>query len=538
MSEKEFNLLDEPWIRVRLPDCSVQEVNFREALMNAQNYVDLAGETPPQDVAVLRLLLAVLHTVFSRVDETGAPSPIRTTDQALQRWNALWSAGALPEKPINDYLNTQHERFWLFHPQYPFWQVPEAAIGTAYEASKLNGEISESSNKRRIFTLYAGAGKDRLSYSQAARWLLYVNGYDDTSAKPKGKGLPSVGAGWLGKIGLITAQGENLFETLLLNLTFLKDGETLWGPEVPCWELNPPRSGERTEIPQPDNQAQLLTLQSRRLLLHRENGAVTGYSLLGGDFFQKENAFSEQMTIWRGTSAGKDAPVVYQPRRHDPSRQFWREFPVMFADEGGGHRPGIVSWLTRLQSTRVLDRKRMIRFAIAGVEYGDKDFFITDSFSDALTFHLGLLETMSKRWRSDITHEIGRCDQLANCLGDLAKGLAWAQGDLESSGAATVKEQFYFRLDQPFRLWLACIDPSWDEEERQKSITDWHKTILRLAREQGEDMVKQAGPVAFAGRSVSQTIGKGKNEKTVTVHYSAPEAFNRFLYAIHKAAEE
>lgn len=120
---------------------------------------------------------------------------------------------------------------------------------------------------------------------------------------------------------------------------------------------------------------------------------------------------------------------------------------------------------------------------------------------------------MRKRWRSDITHEIGRCDQLANCLGDLAKGLAWAQGDLESSGAATVKEQFYFRLDQPFRLWLACIDPSWDEEERQKSITDWHKTILRLAREQGEDMVKQAGPVAFAGRSVSQTIGKGKNEK-------------------------
>lgn len=81
MSEKEFNLLDEPWIRVRLPDCSVQEVSLCDALMNAQNYVDLAGETPPQDVAVLRLLLAVLHTVFSRVDETGAPAPICTTDR-------------------------------------------------------------------------------------------------------------------------------------------------------------------------------------------------------------------------------------------------------------------------------------------------------------------------------------------------------------------------------------------------------------------------------------------------------------------------
>ena len=138
----------------------------------------------------------------------------------------------------------------------------------------------------------------------------------------------------------------------------------------------------------------------------------------------------------------------------------------------------------------------MIRFAIAGVEYGDKDFFITDSFSDALTFHLGLLENMSKRWRSDITHEIGRCDQLASCLGDLAKGLAWAQGDLESSGTAAVKEQFYFRLDQPFRLWLACIDPSWDEEERQKSITDWHLSLIHICYDPLEIIRKTEGRMA------------------------------------------
>ena len=56
-----------------------------------------------------------------------------------------------------------------------------------------------------------------MTYAQAVRWLLSVNGYDDTSAKPKGEGkLPSVGAGWLGKIGYIQASGENLFETLML----------------------------------------------------------------------------------------------------------------------------------------------------------------------------------------------------------------------------------------------------------------------------------------------------------------------------------
>ena len=93
-----------------------------------------------------------------------------------------------------------------------------------------------------------------------------------TPRRSKGQGLPSVGAGWLGKLGYIQAQGSNLFETLMLNLTLLQDGVKLWGENQPCWELDEPRSAERTEIALPDNPAQLLTLQSRRLLLDREGG--------------------------------------------------------------------------------------------------------------------------------------------------------------------------------------------------------------------------------------------------------------------------
>ena len=61
MEEKAFNLLDEPWIRVMLPDCTVREVSLTEALTQAHTFTALAGEMPTQDVAVLRLLLAVLH---------------------------------------------------------------------------------------------------------------------------------------------------------------------------------------------------------------------------------------------------------------------------------------------------------------------------------------------------------------------------------------------------------------------------------------------------------------------------------------------
>ena len=251
MKEIEFNLLTEPWVRVRRPDNTVQEVSLTDALLHAQDYVDLAGEMPTQDAAMLRLLLAVLFTVFSRVNVEGEPEPFEEEDDALARWGDLWQLGHFPEQPLRDYLEQWKDRFWLFHPTHPFWQVPGAAIGTEYNAAKLNGEMSESSNKLRLFPLYAGAGKSQLTYAQAARWLLCVNGYDDTSAKPKEKGLPSVGAGWLGKIGFIQAQGENLFETLMLNLTLLQDGQSMWGENLPCWELDDPavRSGRRFSAP-------------------------------------------------------------------------------------------------------------------------------------------------------------------------------------------------------------------------------------------------------------------------------------------------
>ena len=76
MKEVEFNLLDEPWVRVLCPDCTVREVSLTDALLHAHEYKALAGELPTQDVAVLRLLLAVLHTVFSRVDEQGQNAPV------------------------------------------------------------------------------------------------------------------------------------------------------------------------------------------------------------------------------------------------------------------------------------------------------------------------------------------------------------------------------------------------------------------------------------------------------------------------------
>ena len=530
MQEMEFNLLQEPWVRVRLPDNTVQEVSLTDALLHAQDHVDLAGEMPTQDAAMLRLLLAVLFTVFSRVNVEGEPEPFEEEDDALVRWGDLWQLGHFPEQPLRDYLEQLKDRFWLFHPERPFWQVPGAAIGTAYNAAKLNGEMSESSNKLRLFPLYAGAGKSQLTYAQAARWLLYVNGYDDTSAKPKGKGLPSVGAGWLGKIGFIQAVGENLFETLMLNLTLLQDGQRMWGENLPCWELDVPRSTERTQILCPDNPAQLLTLQSRRLLLHRENGMVDRFYLLGGDFFPRETAAAEQMTIWRN-AAKKNEAAVYVPCRHDPAKQFWREFPSVFCKEETVRQPGVVHWIETLQrrDLNILDPQRRIHFRISGMQYGDKDFFVNDSFRDELAFQAGLLDELGRAWQVRITNEIERCEKAAQYVGYLAKDIAIAAGDKNENAGGPAREQFYFLIDQPFRQWLQGIDAgkkNYDEMELR-----WQAKARSIAEKLGKQLVLEAGSAALAGHRVKLDAGK-KTERTEL--YTAPKAYNRFLGGLYR----
>lgn len=536
MTKMEFNLLDEAWIRVRLPDNSVREVSLTDALLHAHEYVDLAGETPGQDAAVLRLLLSVPLTIFYRVDAEGNAVPLASSDDALLRWRGLWMQGYFPEKPVRKYLTKWHERFWLFHPERPFWQVPEAAIGTEYKASKLNGEISESDNKARLFPLYAGEQKNMLTYAQAARWLLYVNAFDDTSSKPKGKNLPSVGAGWMGKIGFIQAEGKNLFETLLLNMTMLKDGKELWSEPRPCWELDEPRSGERTEIPVPDNFAQLLTLQSRRLLLRQEGGKVIGLTLLGGDFFQKENAFTEQMTIWRSVKAKKNEPINYVPQRHDASKKFWREFPSVFCEANGSRKPGIVQWIEllhrMLQKPHIVESKQLIHFKTVGTLYGDKDFFANDCYADSLSFQMKILDEMERRWRSRITGEIEKCETAARYVGELRRDLAVAGGFSYSDKTKgvldkmteSVRSDFYFIVDEPFRQWLQSIDT---EDDLDEKMEEWQRKCRNLAMTMGRRLVQESGSTALTGRMVE--ITKGKKEL-----WTSAKAYNRFQYKMRK----
>ena len=543
MKEIEFDLLTEPWIRVRLKDNTVQEVSLTEALVSAQDYVDLAGEMPTQDAAVLRLLLAVLFTVFSRVNVEGEPEPLEKRGQALRRWSELWQLGHFPAEPIRDYLEQWKDRFWLFHPTHPFWQVPTLCNGIAFGGKKLNGERAESGNKTPLFQNVSKTECEVLSYAQAARWLIYQNGYDERGGRPKAGNKPRHGVGWLGQIGFVAVKGKNLYETLLRNMAFPTEQDALREEQHPCWEREQVRAEQSVKIVMPKNQAELLTLQSRRILLKRSETVpgVVGYEVLGGDYWDSENAFGEQMTLWSRTSK-KNEKMTYKPQQHEAGKQLWREIPSMLDPEG--RKPGVLTWNQQLQSLRILSRKEQIVLNMVGIRYDNQEASVKDVYTDQLAMQLAVLDELSRPWTVRINQEVERCEKAAERIGILCKELKLA-GGLDYNQVKGFKEmqkvtedaraQFYFAVDQPFRQWMQEIDPEQDDPD--EAVLRWQAQACRIAEELGARMVREAGNAALKGHRV--VVDKGKKTEYSTL-YTSPKAYNTFrskLWDIYPKAE-
>ncbi len=530
MKDTEFNLWDETWIKVKSSGGEVHDVSLEEVLVHAERYTDIAGELPTQDFAIMRLLLAVLHTALFR----------DPPEEPQEAWEELWEEGRFPAERIREYKAQWYDRFYLFHPEHPFYQIADDKYADGKDpkpVEKLNGEMSESAHKKRLFVLRSGIEKESLSYAEAARWLIHNNAFDDASLKK-----PSPSISFLGQICCLFAHGRNLFETLMLNMVLEQGPGKPWKSNKPCWEsdrppLPPNQEKEAYRIALPDNPAALYTNQFRYMKLKRENARVTSFTARAGTWFEKDDAFVEQMTYWR-EKKDKSGQVPYS---YDSPRQMWREFSSMMTQENAEvHSSGLIQWLAGVDSD-VLGSDYIITFNTLGVEYGSMSSQIDNVFFDSLNLHLGLISKIGADWRELINAEISRCEEIANTVGRLKEDLQRSAGITESgdknrfyAGRDAAKEQYFYAIDVPFRRWLLSLDPeAYDETSREKQA-EWRKTAIDCAESLGEKLLSEAGRSAYIGREM--TVGKGKSEYKEV--YSSPKSFNRFMGKINQLRKE
>ncbi len=527
-----FDLTCRPWVPVQMLDGREHLLSLREVFEQADGIRRLAGDIATQDFALTRLLLAILH------DALEGP---RDVDE----WAELWETEQ-PFGPIDGYLDEHRQRFDLLHPKTPFFQTPglRTAKGEVFSLDRITADVP---NGVRFFTMRA-LGAERLSFAEAARWVVHAQTYDTSGIKTGVEGDPRAkngkvypqGVAWSGSLGGVLAEGGTLRRTLLLNLVAAEaDVVTVSDEDKPAWCRPVPEPGPAKDVAErPYGPCDLYTWQSRRLLLHHDEDCVHAVVLTYGDPLTPQNRHkAEPMTGWRRSKPQEKKlgqPLVYMPREHDPARSAWRGLASLLApralstasarDAANELRPGVVHWLAQLMVDGVLPQETLIRLRTYGVKYGTQQSVIDEVTDDSVAMAVVLLHEDDSALGRTALDAVGDADASVRALGDLARDLALAAGSDPGTRQDSAREAGYDALDTAFRDWLSRIRPG-DEPERIR--TEWQRTVRRIVKDSAGVLISAAGEAAWAGRTVATKHGER--------HYDAALADRLFRIRLRKA---
>ena len=553
MKNPEFNLLDEPWIPVRLLDGTIADVGLLELLRRTTDIADLACELPTQSIAIQRLVLAVAYRV--------------ATPRDTRDWVRQWEDGAPTEQMI-EYLERWRDRFYLFGGRFPFMQV--ADLRTAKDSvSGLEKLIADVPNGEQFFTTRHGRALACIPPSEAARWLVHAQAYDPSGIRSGavgdsqvkgGKGYP-IGPSWCGHLGLVWLKGKDLDETLVLNLIPADaaglrgvESSTAWG--ACSWEAAEPENAVRGDYslldpsgtPRDVSIPRLLTWHSRRIRLVGDSSGVTGVVLAQGDkLAPQEMRLYEPQSLWRYSTpqSKKFKTDVYMPRKFEAGRALWRNLPgtlpTVTTVQGVDKQPkqeflpsATLSFHYQLDNALIeATYPKVMRIQAVGVTYGPQEATFDDIYSDELTLSVAVMRVEREDLSAEIDRQVRLTEEVARDVGTLAANLARAageSGDGAGDGARDrAKELFFSAVDTDFRTWLSQVD---GHESARDAGRRWERALRQHATDIQAELVRGASSSAIIGRDA----GRGYMNVGIAENYFR-SALNKRL-PVHNTNQE
>lgn len=516
-----FNLLDEPWILCQTKD-GPATLSIRNVFDGSTTVLKILGDSPTQDYAVLRVLLAIYwrahhHELAQQLKQK------RDRDEfSWEYWfeDHLEEAKDSPrDEVVLQYLETVEDRFDLLHPTQPFMQVADLHTDSE-KTSEVSRIIPEAEHD--YFTMRTAEGRKQLSLAEAARWLIHVQAYDYSGIKsgavgdPRvkgGRGYP-IGTGWTGMTGGTVVRGESLLETLVLNSTpqaiYPEDTKNL-----PVWERRIDTAAQRTiEDPQPTGAADLATWQSRRVRLFVEDGQVTSVLVSNGDRIPDagKNIKVDPMTPYRySPNQSKKGLRAYYAKPYETNRTMWRALDALLVTEGDAGftdkvrapiRPATLSFLAGLAENGVVEG--VLDLSLVSMEYGPQSSSVATITNANVGIPLQVLRSnsLSDALRQDIRNAGGDAKDAATALGAFAGQLLVASGGTYEFGVDSA-DRLYALLEPLFIVWIrqvGQVDP--DEHARQ-----WQRIVKKRVFLIADELVRGAGPRALIGRTEGDEDG-------------------------------
>jgi len=548
-----YNLLDEKWIQVASKD-TVEKVSIKELFADAAKYKELAGDMKTQDFAVMRVMLAILHTVFSRFDSKGDPYEFFEVDEKsflqigeleendledyedalYQTWIDIWNAKEFP-KVVYEYLEKWRERFFLYDDKYPFFQVTkeviekDAAGGGEFYGKNINRLVSESNNKQAYFSPKDESYKEYIVDDELARWLITLQGYIGTSDKKKVGSAKTYSKGWLYDLGGVYLQGNNLFETLMLNFVIAhNENNNLLKTQKPCWEAETIEKNIELYFHNGiGNIASLYTAWCREIFIDpnrtKEDKFVCFIAKLPE--IEHSDAFLEPMTVWKYNDTG-EYKDKYRPRKHDANKSMWRNFGLLTGVGEGTRKPGVIEWINKLcdisESEELgFNKENITLCAVCMLDDGNATSWAPiDEVEDTLNLkERVLVDTGDNGWIIRINKTISDTKAIIDTVLKRFIFDLLEIRNMEKSDVSKYVEQFYFRIDLSFRNWIESIDIDNDKDTKE---IEWRNVSKKAMKEYVDELVSNAGLRDYKGIETSTGV---KNIATI---------YNSFLYRLNQ----
>jgi CRISPR system Cascade subunit CasA len=337
---------------------------------------------------------------------------------------------------------------------------------------------------------------------EAARWLVafqsFALGGLITTEEGKKAQDGSADAGQLVKSAVVLARGDNLFQTLMLNLVHYSAED-----EAP-FAFKPPAdrpAWERDDEPRPvdrryDGYLDLLTWQSRRVKLVAERDPEG--NLLGVSGVVAMKGFQLPDDYWRihyetmvGFLRAKDAKGKqdpWPPLGFRSGKELWRNSHALFQTVAEGcQRPRTISWLDELRQSSHFDRKQ-IQIDVAGMSADRAKVFFWRH--ETLPLPLAYLD------QPQLVESLKTALKLAESVAsDAIRAAAWAAATSWLTSGPEVRPDtdrvrsvvdsfapdrlYWSRLERPFRELLLALAA--DDADQGTCISDWYWETLHRA---------------------------------------------------------
>lgn len=377
-----FNLVEKPCVPVLDSKGMPLTLSLRETVLQAHNLREIHSSSPIVTAALVRLCVALLTDIF----------PLKYGSQ----WKNIWLRKAFDESIVSAYFDEHHDRFDLFHNKFPFYQCAALEDDSPINLNLLASELSTGNNPT-LFDHSLDTVERDYSPAEAFHLLLATQSFAlagllRRTTRLKGEAEPlywqSAYGGALIPGAMIWLTGNNLFETLCLNLTPLAKLKSEYDEELseteedrPIWRQDKPerlrdRQGKKgIEKVAPLGTRDRLTFQSRLIRLLPEWD--------GDKIVVRRAAFNHGRSLDAAAQHSFDPMLAYRPSKKEgwlvtrlsAERSVWRDAHAIM---GLNERPGgklervtpralhlLHDWLS--QNIPGIEPSRTLRLNVAGL---------------------------------------------------------------------------------------------------------------------------------------------------------------------------